>query len=351
MRVYPNPSILLHRHADREGMLVADVLAEGKRIQITDPQILRILGRASGGVDRRGLVGWIAETLDAPAEAATALYQQLRKQTLLVSEDRLVAFASVASSWYQHDWGSAFRYFCSTLDQEYDDIEDATEEWVDRVNESQENDGQRQGIYKEYPEAESVNLEKLTGDLGISASDALCPSDGPDESPLDKSDLSAILFYTFGEMDKLSTPRTGDYLLKTSPSGGARHPTEAYVVVEDVENVRTGVYHYSVAEHELERLDASSDEVFAATEQPKSDVKVLIVLSSVVYRTMLKYTESRAFQIINQDIGHLIETLRIICDGHQRKTRFSERCDAATLSQLLSLDEFAEPIFGYVAIS
>src|SRR5688572_2921518 len=42
--------------------------------------------------------------------------------------------------------------------------------------------------------------------------------------------------------------------LKTSPSGGARHPVEAYVVVRRVRGLRAGVYHYEAGQHVLERL-------------------------------------------------------------------------------------------------
>ena len=42
--------------------------------------------------------------------------------------------------------------------------------------------------------------------------------------------------------------------LKTSPSGGARHPIECYVLVRKVPGLRAGLYHYDAARHQLERL-------------------------------------------------------------------------------------------------
>ena len=48
-------------------------------------------------------------------------------------------------------------------------------------------------------------------------------------------------------------PPDGRMPLKTSPSGGARHSIEAYVVVRRVAGVPAGVYHYDAAAHALVR--------------------------------------------------------------------------------------------------
>ena len=42
--------------------------------------------------------------------------------------------------------------------------------------------------------------------------------------------------------------------LKTSPSGGARHPIECYVVVREVVGLKPGIYHYASDRHSLEKL-------------------------------------------------------------------------------------------------
>ena len=42
--------------------------------------------------------------------------------------------------------------------------------------------------------------------------------------------------------------------LKTSPSGGARHPIECYVVARNVKGLRPGIYHYASDTHRLERI-------------------------------------------------------------------------------------------------
>src|SRR5581483_840387 len=61
--------------------------------------------------------------------------------------------------------------------------------------------------------------------------------------------ISALLHYTWGVMGYLDTALYGKLLHKTSPSGGARHPGECYLVAQDVRGLRRGVYHYDAQGH------------------------------------------------------------------------------------------------------
>lgn len=57
-------------------------------------------------------------------------------------------------------------------------------------------------------------------------------------------DFSTLLLWTWGKTRLITDPEIGQHVLKTSPSGGARHPTEVYPVVLRVEGVEPGIYHY-----------------------------------------------------------------------------------------------------------
>ena len=46
------------------------------------------------------------------------------------------------------------------------------------------------------------------------------------------------------------------FLKKTSPSGGGLHPMEAYLIVQHVDGVAPGLYHYQAGEHALEPMPA-----------------------------------------------------------------------------------------------
>ena len=72
--------------------------------------------------------------------------------------------------------------------------------------------------------------------------------------PIDIDSLSALLHLSFGVQGWASTHGEGRVPLKTSPSGGARHPLEAYVVVRRAAGLESGIYHYASDVHRLERL-------------------------------------------------------------------------------------------------
>ena len=72
-------------------------------------------------------------------------------------------------------------------------------------------------------------------------------------TPMSLDDLATILGLSAG-VQKWVHIGDRDVPLKTSPSGGARHPVEAYVVARDVRGLDPGTYHYVGDRHALERL-------------------------------------------------------------------------------------------------
>ena len=106
------------------------------------------------------------------------------------------------------------------------------------------------------------------------------------------------LHLSFGVQRWASTDGEGRVPLKTSPSGGARHPLEAYVLVRRVAGLDSGVYHYASDVHQLERLPAVSvtpafDEVVAHA-VVVSRGWVLVLLTAVFERTRWRYEGPRA---------------------------------------------------------
>ena len=63
--------------------------------------------------------------------------------------------------------------------------------------------------------------------------------------PLDLKDLSTLLSCTWGVTRFLNVPLLGPLPQKTSPSAGARHPCEVYILARRVTNLAPGLYHYA----------------------------------------------------------------------------------------------------------
>src|SRR5436309_595353 len=71
------------------------------------------------------------------------------------------------------------------------------------------------------------------------------------------AELAHLLKHAFGVQRAMPTV-WGEALLKTYPSGGARHPLELYVAVRDVAGLEPGIYRYDLRCDELRTVRAGS---------------------------------------------------------------------------------------------
>lgn len=105
------------------------------------------------------------------------------------------------------------------------------------------------------------------------------------------------------------------FLKKHTPSGGGLHATEAYLIVQNVEGVAPGLYHYHPVEHALEPLPAPAAPLaeFAAQavagQHWFADAHALAVLAPRYARSFWKYRRhAKAYRALVLDVGHLSQT-------------------------------------------
>ncbi len=128
--------------------------------------------------------------------------------------------------------------------------------------------------------------------------------------PLDA--LSRLLYYTWGVTGRVPAPPLGRLPLKTSPSGGARHPGEVYLLALRVSGLARGLYHYDAERHSLERLRKgavrSQASRYCANQSFADGAAALFLMTAVLPRTMWKYRFARAYRVVLLDAGHLCQT-------------------------------------------
>jgi SagB-type dehydrogenase family enzyme len=96
------------------------------------------------------------------------------------------------------------------------------------------------------------------------------------------------------------------WALRANPSSGNLHPTEVWVIAQDVEGLEDGLYHYQSRDHSLARR-ASRPETRAAAGSRESATTPALWLgfSSIHWREAWKYGE-RAFRYCQLDMGHML---------------------------------------------
>lgn len=130
-----------------------------------------------------------------------------------------------------------------------------------------------------------------------------------------QAQFAQLLERVFGARGGVEAADDFDVLKKTSPSGGALHPTEAYLIVQRVEGIAPGLYHYRAGDHALQPLAPVDDLarfawIAVAGQRWFADAHVLVVLAPRFHRNFWKYrNHAKAYRVTILDVGHLSQTL------------------------------------------
>jgi len=128
--------------------------------------------------------------------------------------------------------------------------------------------------------------------------------------------VSQLLSLVWGVTGYVHSPIFGKLLHKTSPSGGARHPGEVYVMALRVKGLRPGLYHYHPAHHHLKRISTNATRhrawLYCARQDYVRNAAALFLMTVVFRRTMWKYHLARAYRVVLLDAGHLCQTFCLV---------------------------------------
>lgn len=173
--------------------------------------------------------------------------------------------------------------------------------------------------------------------------------------PLSTEDLSATLYRTFASRAVSDEPGI-EVMKRAVPSAGGLHPTEAYLLVRNVEGVAPGLYHYHPIDHALEPLgDIPAEESAAlalrivAGQRHFMNAHVLIVLASRFRRTFWKYrNHAKAYRAVILDAGHLSQTLYLAATERGLAAFITAAVNERDIEEIFSLDPMLE---GVLAVS
>jgi SagB-type dehydrogenase family enzyme len=130
--------------------------------------------------------------------------------------------------------------------------------------------------------------------------------------PLDLLRLEKLLWLSFGVQGWVKIPGVGRLPLKTSPSGGALHPLEAYVLIRNVKGIASGLYHYDDGGHSLELMRAGCGRVelkkLLAGQGWFCGCAFVVFLTAMFQRSQWKYGHPRAYRVVLAEAGHICQT-------------------------------------------
>jgi len=133
--------------------------------------------------------------------------------------------------------------------------------------------------------------------------------------PVALADLATLLQLTWGVQGWLEVPNLGRFALKTSPSGGARHSIEVYVLARKVDGLQRGLHHYNPDTHRLVPVGGSgprhaSD--YLPGQEWYDDAGAVMLMTAVFERVQWRYPYARAYRAVMAEAGHLCQTFCLV---------------------------------------
>jgi len=167
--------------------------------------------------------------------------------------------------------------------------------------------------YKGYVRLEQILLPKPTN-FNFNLYDSLLKrksTRGFLQNKMRLVDFSQLLYYSAG-IKKWMTNEESTY--RFYPSAGARYPLEVYPVVLNVESLQTGLYHYHVKTHSLEKLPTTNIKEKVMKQFNQRFVRssaVILLITAVFQRTVMKY-KNRGLRHIYTEYGHLAQNIYLL---------------------------------------
>ncbi len=162
--------------------------------------------------------------------------------------------------------------------------------------------------------------------------------------------LSRVLARSFGARGKIKIGEGLELIKRTAPSGGGLHPTECYLIVQRVDDLQPGLYHYHVGRHALDLLqESSADELAAfalsavAGQTWFANAPVLCVLAPRFARNHWKYrNHAKAYRVCILDVGHLSHVLQLSATREGLGSFITAAINEAQIDQAFGLDGLSE---------
>jgi SagB-type dehydrogenase family enzyme len=336
-----NPDILIAWDA---GRLLVEDLGNGEHVLVSSETLLLL-----DVFDRpRTLEGAVRLLPDFDRESVLRGCRQLVRLGLLIPEKEARRRRSRIRAW-KENLASAY-YHVASRDIRFPRSAAALERSIRRISEKRQ-----PAFFKRYRAAPRQELPPVSA--------TAAPAEGLERvlssrrtvrhfahEPAALDDFASVVRGTWGQTGWLHGSPFGSLPVKTSPSAGALHPIECYVIAWNVRGLARGLYHYDVGGDELRRLRSgnfSEAAVEAASGQHwVGRAAFLCVMTAVFERTLWKYGFESAYRVVWLDAGHLAQTFCLLATSRGLGPFTTAAIQDSYIEKLIGLDGIKEfPVY------
>jgi SagB-type dehydrogenase family enzyme len=151
-------------------------------------------------------------------------------------------------------------------------------------------------------------------------------------------ELSYLLWCTQGVKEVVQ----GTATFRTVPSAGARHCLETYLLINNVKNIKPGIYQHAALRHRIIEINTDrhiADKVTASClgQNIIKTSAVTFIWTAVVYRMAWRYGE-RGYRYMHLDAGHVCQNLYLCAESIGCGVCAIAAFEDDEINQLLNLD-------------
>ncbi|EMC0275757.1 SagB/ThcOx family dehydrogenase [Staphylococcus pseudintermedius] len=323
-----------------------------KTIRI-DNKLLELILHMKEAKSYNEIEKFVCENLKIEKYNLEEFFNYLIKNKFLIKEgDKIEKYYEL---WKSYGWINSLIYHTYTYD--YPVLDYSTPASYVRDQKTMKkfiNQEDEPSIYKEVT-GEKVNLPKVRTHSSKNFYE-IFDVEKQLNTELDLQLLSDILFYTYGQISSLKFPVTQKLIRRTSPSGGARHPSECYIAILNSGLLKKGIYHYSVKNHCLELIKEGDFKEYLyescyGLNQFEKEAEIVFLHTSIFPRNWFRYREPKTYKVIYYDFGHILYNFKLITRllGLASYTIGSGLNDD-NVERLLDIDGYNEGIIYFTAI-
>lgn len=261
-----------------------------------------------------------AEDLDISPEDASELVTLLHGESVLVEPEQNDRFFELVRGWSEMGWRDAADFHVASYGLPFLPDDDGGQTYRELFRDLLESPG----VIGDQPEhyapkatrrALALAIERLPD--GVSAQDVLESARPVNKFSGPAPDAAALMA---GLVDACAAQRVvggslGEHQQRAYPSGGSRHPFEAYLVSKGIDGIPQGTYWFDPLTHELHpRETVASDEEVNAACFGKGGVvssRVCVVLTCRWLRHSWKYRYARSYRMLLLELGHMIQAINL----------------------------------------
>lgn len=161
---------------------------------------------------------------------------------------------------------------------------------------------------------------------------------------LSLKELSYLLWITQGVKSITDRPTT----TRIVPSAGSRHAFETYLLINRVESLAPGLYHYSALQHVLytSTIEVGINERVTTACKEQSHIRTsnaTFFWAAVMERMVWRYSE-RAYRYVLLDAGHVCQNLYLAAESIQCGVCGIAAYDDDLLNAALGVDGIKEMV-------